>query len=123
MRTACYYLIGFLVIYGAWTIMSAWLNCMPVARFWDDTIDGYCLDKKSLWFSNSAIHIFTDILIMLYPMPVLKNLQLPKRQKIALMGVFALGILYVRFLMLICTRVECMLTFRAKVFLLPVSSA
>ncbi|PLB55470.1 putative integral membrane protein [Aspergillus steynii IBT 23096] len=91
MRVACYYLIGFLVIYGAWTIMSAWLNCMPVARFWDDSIDGYCLNKKALWFSNSAIHIFTDILIMVYPMPVLKSLQLPRRQKIALMGVFLLG--------------------------------
>lgn len=75
--------------------MSAWLNCMPVARFWDDSIEGYCLNKKALWFSNSAIHIFTDILIMVYPMPVLNKLQLPRRQKIALIGIFLLGILYV----------------------------
>ncbi|KAI9046230.1 putative integral membrane protein [Aspergillus affinis] len=91
MRLACYFLIGFLALYGVWTIMSAWLNCIPVARFWDDSISGYCLDKKALWFSNAAIHIITDVIILIYPMPVLKNLQLPRRQKIALMAVFALG--------------------------------
>ncbi|KAF9889398.1 hypothetical protein FE257_007299 [Aspergillus nanangensis] len=91
MRIACWCLIGFLGVYGTWTILSAWLNCIPVAKFWDTSIKGFCLDKTALWFSNSAIHIFTDILILIYPMPVLKNLQIPKRQKIALMGVFALG--------------------------------
>ncbi|EAU33640.1 conserved hypothetical protein [Aspergillus terreus NIH2624] len=91
MRLACWGLIGFLGVYGTWTILSAWLNCLPLAKFWDDTVKGFCLDKKALWFSNSAIHIFTDILILVYPMPVLKNLQVPRRQKIALMAVFALG--------------------------------
>ncbi|KAL3452563.1 hypothetical protein BJX65DRAFT_266482 [Aspergillus insuetus] len=91
MRFACYFLLGFLGAWGTWTFISAWLNCVPVAKFWDDSLDGFCLDKKALWFSNSAIHIFTDILLLVFPMPVLKKLQLPSRQKLALMGVFALG--------------------------------
>ncbi|KAL2821973.1 hypothetical protein BJX63DRAFT_427333 [Aspergillus granulosus] len=91
MRLACYCLLGFLGVWGTWTFVSAWLNCIPVAKFWDDSLDGYCLDRKSLWFSNSAIHIFTDILLLLFPMPVLKKLQLPSRQKVALMCIFALG--------------------------------
>ncbi|RHZ62158.1 putative integral membrane protein [Aspergillus thermomutatus] len=91
MRFACWCLIGFLAVYGTWTFISAWLNCIPVSKFWFPDMDGYCLDKKALWFSNSAIHIFTDILILIFPMPVLKNLQLPRRQRFALMGVFALG--------------------------------
>ncbi|OJJ64357.1 hypothetical protein ASPSYDRAFT_84371 [Aspergillus sydowii CBS 593.65] len=91
MRLTCYCLIGFLGIWGTWTFVSAWLNCVPVAKFWDDSIDGHCLDKKALWFSNSGIHIFTDIVLLVFPMPVLKSLQLPRRQKLALMGVFALG--------------------------------
>ncbi|PKY03164.1 putative integral membrane protein [Aspergillus campestris IBT 28561] len=92
MRFACWCLIGFLVVYGVWVFISAWLNCIPVAKFWDDDIPGYCLNKKALWFSNSGIHIFTDVLLLIYPMPVLRSLQLPKRQKFAIMGVFALGI-------------------------------
>ncbi|CDM35154.1 hypothetical protein CBS147339_7059 [Penicillium roqueforti] len=91
MRRACWLLIGFLGFYGAWTIISAWANCVPLAKFWDPTVPGFCLDKKALWFSNSAIHILTDTLILIYPMPVLKSLQLPKKQKFALIAVFALG--------------------------------
>jgi hypothetical protein len=91
MRLACTILIGFLAVYGTWTIVSAWANCVPLAKFWDPTVPGFCFDKKALWFSNSAIHILTDILILFYPMPVLRSLQLPKKQKFALMAVFALG--------------------------------
>ncbi|KAL4972068.1 hypothetical protein BDW66DRAFT_155060 [Aspergillus desertorum] len=92
MRIASWILIGFVAVWGTWTFVSAWLNCIPVAKFWDPTIDGYCLDKKALWFSNSGIHIFTDIVLLIFPMPVLKNLQLPRRQRFALMAVFALGV-------------------------------
>lgn len=95
MRLACNLLISFLAIYGTWTVISAWANCVPLAKFWDPTVPGFCFDKRALWFSNSAIHILTDLLILIYPMPVLSSLQLPKRQKFALMGVFALGGLYV----------------------------
>ncbi|KAF7586683.1 hypothetical protein BBP40_008489 [Aspergillus hancockii] len=91
MRQACYSLIEFLTVYGTWTIVSAWLNCIPVAKFWDDSLGGYCLNQKALWFSNSAIHILTDIMILIYPLPVLKDLQLPYRQKAALIVVFTLG--------------------------------
>lgn len=88
---ACNAMIGVLALYGTWTILSAWLNCIPVSKFWDDSVPGNCLSKEGLWFSNSAMHILTDVIILILPMPVLKSLQLPKKQKIALMGVFALG--------------------------------
>ncbi|KAL1969320.1 hypothetical protein VTN77DRAFT_9512 [Rasamsonia byssochlamydoides] len=91
MLLACNIMLGVLVVYGTWTFVSAWLNCIPVAKFWNDSLPGYCLDKEGLWFSNSAMHILSDIIILLLPMPVLKSLQLPTRQKVALMGVFALG--------------------------------
>ncbi|KAJ5548171.1 hypothetical protein N7513_005405 [Penicillium frequentans] len=91
MRLACNLLIGFLAIYGTWTIISAWANCVPLKKFWDPSVPGFCFNKEALWFSNSAIHILTDLLILIYPMPVIRSLQLPSRQKFALMGVFALG--------------------------------
>ena len=42
-------------------------------------------------FANAGMNIATDITIGLLPLPVLKQLQLPKRQRIALMWVFGLG--------------------------------
>lgn len=91
MRIACYAALGFLLVYGLWAVLSGYLNCIPVAKFWDDTIDGYCIDMESLWLSNAIVHIVTDIIILAMPMPALYSLQLPQRQRLALMAVFALG--------------------------------
>jgi hypothetical protein len=91
MRFACWCMLGFLATYGTFSFMTGWFTCVPVQKFWLPDTPGWCFDKTALWFSNAGIHIVTDILILIYPMPVLKNLQLPKRQKYALMIVFGLG--------------------------------
>lgn len=91
MRVVCWVMITFLAIYGTWAVISAFLNCIPVAKFWDDTIPGYCLNKTKLWFSNASMHISTDIAILVIPIPALMAVDLPRKQKLALMVVFALG--------------------------------
>ncbi|KAI9870835.1 MAG: hypothetical protein M1830_003747 [Pleopsidium flavum] len=45
----------------------------------------------ALWFSIFALRIATDLAIFALPMPVLASLQLPRKQKICLMLVFAVG--------------------------------
>ncbi|KGO43317.1 hypothetical protein PEX1_088880 [Penicillium expansum] len=91
MRVVCWVMITFLAIYGTWAVISAFLNCIPVAKFWDDTIPGYCLNKTKLWFSNASMHISTDIAILVIPIPALMAVDLPRKQKLALMVMFALG--------------------------------
>lgn len=66
--------------------------CMPVSAFWDSTLSqSHCMNKYSVWFANASLNILTDIAIFILPMPVLKDLHLPQRQRVALMGVFGLG--------------------------------
>jgi hypothetical protein len=84
-------MLGILATYGSWAVLSGFLNCVPVAKFWDRSIDGFCLSDKGLWFSNASMHITTDLAILMIPIPALANLELPRRQKIALISVFALG--------------------------------
>ncbi|CAG8895691.1 unnamed protein product [Penicillium egyptiacum] len=91
MRVVCWVMITLLAIYGTWAVISAFLNCIPVAKFWDDSIQGYCLDKTKLWFSNASMHIATDIAILIIPIPALMAVDLPRKQRIALMIMFALG--------------------------------
>ncbi|KAG0156121.1 hypothetical protein PDIDSM_3297 [Penicillium digitatum] len=55
MRVVCWVMITFLGIYGTWAVISAFLNCVPVAKFWDESIPGFCLSKTNLWFSNAII--------------------------------------------------------------------
>lgn len=85
------------VAYSLCTIFGAAFTCVPVRHFWDkDSEDDYrCVNQKALWFSNASLNIVTDLVVLICPMPALKSLQLPKRQKIGVMIVFALGGVYV----------------------------
>ncbi|OJJ48464.1 hypothetical protein ASPZODRAFT_130497 [Penicilliopsis zonata CBS 506.65] len=91
MRVICWIMLTFVALFGLWAVLSAFLNCIPVAKFWNPTIPGYCLDKEALWFSNAGLHITTDLIILAIPIPALLSLDLPRRQKMALFGIFALG--------------------------------
>jgi hypothetical protein len=91
MRIICWIMISVLAIYGTWAVISAFLNCVPVAKFWDPNVEGFCLSKPGLWFSNASMHITTDLAILIIPIPALIAIDIPNRQKFALMFMFALG--------------------------------
>ncbi len=85
-----------LVFMTLWAVTLAFLltlTCMPVAKFWDSSIEGRCLDNLTIWYIMASVNLITDFGIFSMPLPVIKKLQLPKRQKILLMGVFGLGFL------------------------------
>ncbi|KAF2834658.1 hypothetical protein M501DRAFT_943757, partial [Patellaria atrata CBS 101060] len=91
VRRACWIFVGIIVFYGFWTVLSAIFNCIPVQYFWDERGEGKCLNKPLLWFLNAGINIVTDFSLILLPIFVLRGLMLPKRQKISLILILALG--------------------------------
>ncbi|EME44619.1 hypothetical protein DOTSEDRAFT_152576, partial [Dothistroma septosporum NZE10] len=79
-------------LFTLWTGIQSIFLCYPVEYFWDKTIrGGTCLPRVELWFFNSGFNIVTDILTVILPLPVIKDLQMPKREKRALMAVLCLG--------------------------------
>ena len=83
---------------GIWLVISVCTACVPLEAFWNWslfwTTKVYC-QPGNIWWANAALHVASDLVIMALPMPVLSALKLPRRQKYALVGVFALGFLYV----------------------------
>ncbi|KAF9871050.1 integral membrane protein [Colletotrichum karsti] len=67
------------------------LVCYPVAKFWDDSIDGRCLNYLNIWYGMSGVNLVSDFIIFSMPIPVINSLQLPRRQKRMLLLVFGLG--------------------------------
>ncbi|KAL2434364.1 hypothetical protein ABEF95_004783 [Exophiala dermatitidis] len=91
-RTAAWFLIVFIVVAGLAMLLTFSFSCWPLAFFWDKTVQsGHCINLIAFWFCVSALHIATDLAILVLPMPVLTRLQLPRKQKMTLIGVFALG--------------------------------
>ncbi|KAK0666441.1 hypothetical protein QBC41DRAFT_230510 [Cercophora samala] len=77
---------------GLWTLSTVVTACLPLAAFWDKAAhpNAYC-HPQSFWLGNTGLHIGTDILLYILPLPVIVNLQMRPRQKAMLCGVFALG--------------------------------
>lgn len=64
---------------------------MPVAKYWDDSIPGMCINRSNLHYALAGFNIVNDIALLAAPVPYLKGLQIPRRAKIVLMAVFACG--------------------------------
>ncbi|GIZ40965.1 hypothetical protein CKM354_000428500 [Cercospora kikuchii] len=91
-RISTWCLMAFIIAYGTYAVLTAIFLCWPIAYFWDRTIEGgKCLNQFAIWFTNAGLNIATDIATTILPLPVLNALELPRRQRRALMLVFGLG--------------------------------
>jgi hypothetical protein len=70
-------------------------QCDPVVKAFDKATPGTCIDLAKFWYANAGFSIATDVIILLLPMPLVYQLEVPRAQKIALMAVFAIGIFVV----------------------------
>ena len=94
-RISCFVVMGVVVAFTISSVLTSILQCSPVKYAYDKSGTGTCIDLGKFWYANAGYNIATDLIIIILPILVIRTLQLPKRTKIALCGVFALGILYV----------------------------
>lgn len=86
--------IGLLIwmsMYGAFCLLTSIVTCVPIAKYWDDSIPGGCLDRSKLHYALAALNIANDIAILVAPIPFLRSLQIARRAKMVLIGVFCCG--------------------------------
>ncbi|GFN14950.1 uncharacterized protein AtWU_04750 [Aspergillus tubingensis] len=81
----------FVIITGLWMVLSTLIFCIPINAFWDTSLPHTCLPEDVVWCLNAAFQITTDLILVVLPLPILARLNLPKRQKAALLVIFALG--------------------------------
>ncbi|KAJ3526846.1 hypothetical protein NM208_g10997 [Fusarium decemcellulare] len=78
----------------AWVICITFLFifiCIPVEKLWYPDIPGRCINQVGTWIANAASTIFTDITILMLPLPPIWKLHLGRSEKIGLTAAFALG--------------------------------
>ncbi|KAJ5941347.1 hypothetical protein N7516_001515 [Penicillium verrucosum] len=74
-------------------IVISIFQCSPIHAYWEINTESYhCMDDGAIVFSASVINIFTDLLVTALPMPLIWSLRLPARQRLAVISIFALGI-------------------------------
>ncbi|PVH95286.1 hypothetical protein DM02DRAFT_571441 [Periconia macrospinosa] len=90
-RIACWAIMAVTVIYAIWTLFGSIFVCFPIRAFWTKEQPSKCINQMVMWFTNAGFNILTDFAIIVLPMPVIRSLNLARRQKQALIGIFAVG--------------------------------
>ena len=70
-------------------------QCNPLSDLWEKpTGQQNCIDI-SINYYYAITTIVLDVLVLCMPWPIVWRLQMPLRQKVAVMGIFMLGAMYV----------------------------
>ena len=94
-QRVCFVAIAMVVVWAFSCIMATIFQCVPLAGSWNKTVEAKCIDKNAFWYGFAVTNTATDFILFLLPIrPVLK-LQLHWKEKLGVMGVFALGLLSV----------------------------
>ncbi|PVI04189.1 hypothetical protein DM02DRAFT_716378 [Periconia macrospinosa] len=95
MRSAIFIVFGIVAVHGIESVLTGVFSCVPVDAFWDAAKKptARCLDKggRRLYYANAGIGIATDIMVAILPVKAVWILQIPPRQKIALLFLLTLG--------------------------------
>jgi len=91
-RLAVYSLIFVVVGYSIASVFVVIFSCFPVAKSWDVTITtGFCLNLPVFYITNLSLNSATDIAVLILPIPMLWNVRMPMREKIAVAGILMTG--------------------------------
>ncbi|TRX91834.1 hypothetical protein FHL15_007387 [Xylaria flabelliformis] len=86
-------IIGVIVaLTGTAVVITSLASCKPFSARWDPVLSPTaCINPVTYWQASSIPNVFTDIVMLILPLPMVWNLQIDRGQKIALTLVFALG--------------------------------
>ncbi|KAM0326959.1 hypothetical protein ACHAQA_006080 [Verticillium albo-atrum] len=90
-RTAAFIVMGIIVAWSIGGVGATIWQCVPIRGAWDKSVDAQCIDSSKFWIAYAVMNILTDVMVLALPIPSILGLQLGKRDKILLCGIFLLG--------------------------------
>ncbi|GIC93624.1 putative plasma membrane protein Pth11-like [Aspergillus udagawae] len=93
LRT-CWVWIAVIVSFTVGSVFSSIFQCTPVQWAFNKSLPGHgtCINMTAFWYANAVFNILTDLVLIALPIPVVLKLQLPLKSKVALCGIFAVGL-------------------------------
>ena len=94
-KIALYFVMAYSVCWFISIFFVAIFQCVPPDHAWNLQPGGKCLNLHAALLGTAAANTLGDIMILILPMPMLVKLNMPKKQKFGVVGVFAVGFLWV----------------------------
>ncbi|KAJ4296403.1 hypothetical protein N0V90_006448 [Kalmusia sp. IMI 367209] len=90
-RKMCLFMMG---VSGVWTIsylFAGIFQCSPIARVYDRTIPGTCINFAWHRWSNAISNLLTDLIIFFLPLPLIMKLNMSLGNRVGLVVLFSIG--------------------------------
>lgn len=100
--------MALITLYTLAASLASIFQCAPISDAWSiaaflsqfDGVPGRaekpkCYDPSTLWLVSAAVNLFSDVVIMLLPIPALLSLNVPVSKRLALVAIFSIGIMAV----------------------------
>lgn len=96
LRKWIWIVIVFVACWGVGLLMPIVLSCIPINIFWDSLVRGptdQCIPASGIrivQYMQGSLNIFSDLVILVLPLPTIWKLALPSRQKWSVVVILAL---------------------------------
>ena len=96
LRLPVFLTVAFVACVTISTTLVVIFQCIPVSFMWNKKDrSGKCVDMTIFWTAGAALNIVGDFIIYVMPMRTLWHVQLPTRERIGIVAVFAAGAMVV----------------------------
>jgi hypothetical protein len=89
-RRVCIALLIFLACWGVTQEVLVAFACVPTSLFIPSQVP-ICINSLMVYYLTSVMNIVTDFIVFTVPLPAIRSLHLPHRQKLLVTGIFCLG--------------------------------
>lgn len=89
------YFIGFVIVgYSIALTLALIFACDPLAKNWNPSISrGSCISRPGLYLATAATNTASDIVLILIPIQIIRNLRLRFVEKLGAILIFSIGCL------------------------------
>ncbi|KAK4160459.1 hypothetical protein QBC43DRAFT_381243 [Cladorrhinum sp. PSN259] len=84
-------MMAFVALTGICCTVAGIFQCNPIPKAWHTDLEGTCFNQVALFLANAGLNILQDLIIYVLPVKTLWQLQLPRKQRVALVIVFVIG--------------------------------
>ncbi|KAF3297858.1 hypothetical protein TWF132_004007 [Orbilia oligospora] len=82
---------AYVIAYSIASIITIFLQAIPLRAYWDKSIHGKFIDGQLAFMVFGVLNCLSDLYVFFLPIREVWGIQLPKKQRLGLIFVFALG--------------------------------
>ena len=66
--------MALVVGYALGSILATIMQCIPMAKYFDRSVPGVCINLTRFWYTNAWFNLITDVVILTMPTQYLMNM-------------------------------------------------